>query len=62
MRMALRPHLIGPVPAEIARIAQAAFRKGNLYMTLRSELESLYTDEDFADLLPTVIQQNNPGF
>jgi transposase len=41
------------VPAETARVAQAVYPKGNLYMTLRDELGSLYTDEDFADLFPT---------
>lgn len=41
------------VPTETARVAQAAFPKGNLDMTLRDELGTLYTDENFADLFPT---------
>jgi len=41
------------VPAETARIARAAFPKGNSYLRLRDELGSLYTDEAFADLFPT---------
>jgi hypothetical protein len=51
--MSLRRHPISAVPAETARVAQAVFPKGNLYMTLRDELVTLYTDEDFADLFPT---------
>jgi transposase len=35
-----------------ALIARAAFRKGNLYMRLRDELGTLYTDEDFTPLFP----------
>ena len=37
-----------PVPAETARIARAAFPKGNSYLRLRDELGSLYTDEALA--------------
>ena len=51
--MSLRPHSIVAVPSETVRVAQAAFPKGNLYMTLRDKLGTLYTDEDFADLFPT---------
>ena len=41
------------MPAETARIARAAFPKGNSYLRLRDEPGSLYTDEAFADLFPT---------
>jgi len=51
--MSLRPRPIDPVPVETVRVAQAAFPKGSLYMTLRNQLGALYTDEDFADLFPT---------
>jgi transposase len=51
--MSLHPKSIEPVPAETARIARAAFPKGNSYLRLRDELGSLYTDEAFADLFPT---------
>jgi transposase len=51
--MSLRPHSHTAVPAETSRVAQAAFPKGNLYMTLRDKLGTLYTDEEFADLCPT---------
>ena len=32
--MSLRPHPIVPVPEDTARIARAAFPKGNPYLTL----------------------------
>jgi hypothetical protein len=41
--MSLRSHPMSTVPAETARVAQAVYPKGNLYMTLRDELGSLYT-------------------
>jgi transposase len=50
--MSLKPEPIGPVPEETARIARAAFSKGNLYLRLRDELGTLYQDEMFADLFP----------
>jgi transposase len=51
--MSLHPKSIEPVPDETARIAQRAFPKGNVYLRLRDNLGSLYTDEAFADLFPT---------
>jgi len=48
--MSMHPQRIDPVPAETARVARAAFRKGNLYLRIRDELGSLYEDEQFADL------------
>ena len=48
--MSLKPEAISPVPEETARIARAAFPKGNLYLRLRDELGTLYQDELFADL------------
>ena len=41
------------VPAETARVARAAFPKGNPYLTLRDELETIYADSLFAPLFPT---------
>jgi transposase len=38
------------IPAETVQVAKAAFRKGNVYMTLRDELGPLFADEDFAGL------------
>lgn len=42
----------GKVPAETARVAHAAFPKGNPYLTLRDELETIYADSLFAALFP----------
>ncbi len=50
--MSLKSQAISPVPAETARIARAAYPKGNVYMQMRDVLGSIYTDEDFADLFP----------
>ncbi len=38
------------IPAETARVARAAFRKGNLCLTLRDQLGELFTDQTFAAL------------
>jgi len=54
--MSLQPMPIAPVPEETVRIARAAFPKGNLYLTIRDELGTIYTDETFADLFPAVGQ------
>src|SRR4051812_32483684 len=40
------------VPAETARVARAAFPKGNPYLTLRDDLGPVFADKDFADLHP----------
>jgi len=48
--MSLQPHAIDPVPEETARIAQAAYPKGNVYMQLRDELGTIYQDQAFAHL------------
>ena len=36
--MSLKPSVIEAVPAETARIARAAFPKGNLYISMRDQL------------------------
>ena len=56
--MCLHPKPIPPVPEETARVAHAAFRKGNIYLKLREELGVLYEDEDFAEVYPN---QGRPG-
>lgn len=38
------------VPVETARVAQAAFPKGNNYMTMRDEINDIYPDSRFAHL------------
>ena len=51
--MSLHLHAIGPVPDATARVARAAFKKGNRYLRLRDERGTLYTDELFAPLFST---------
>jgi transposase len=51
--MSLQPQPIGPVPAETARVAQAAFPKGNVYMQMRDALGTVYDDAGFAALFAT---------
>ena len=48
--MSMHPRAIGPIPEETARVARAAFPRGNPYLTLRDQLGSLYDDQDFAVL------------
>lgn len=48
--MSMPPQAIGPIPEETVRVARAAFLRGNLYMTMRDQLGTLYDDQDFAAL------------
>jgi transposase len=48
--MSLKPEGINPVPEETARIAHAAYPKGNVFMHMRDELGTIYEDESFAPL------------
>ena len=50
--MSLKPAPIEPVPEETARVARAAFRKGDPLLELRDELGTIFADADFADLFP----------
>jgi transposase len=56
--MSLKPSPIEPVPEETARVAHAAFRKGNSLLKLRDELGTIFADADFADLFP---RRGQPG-
>jgi transposase len=56
--MSLKPSPIPLVPEETARIARAAFRKGNPLLKLRDELGTIFADADFADLFP---KRGQPG-
>src|SRR5215217_572418 len=58
--MSLKPDPIQPVPKETARIARAAFRKGNPLLRLRDELGAIFADADFADLFPKLGQPALP--
>jgi transposase len=46
--MSLPRNGLQPVPVETARVAQAAFPDGNVYLRLRDELGTLFADELFA--------------
>jgi transposase len=48
--MSLHAEPLGPVPDETARIARAAFPKGNRWMQLRDALGTVYDDARFAAL------------
>ena len=56
--MSLKPMPIPPVPAETARVARAAFPKGNLYMKLRERVGTIIQDEDF---VPLFAKDGAPG-
>src|SRR5690242_3147079 len=56
--MSLKPDPIEPVPEATARVARAAFRKGNPLLKLRDELGVVFADADFADLFP---KRGQPG-
>jgi transposase len=51
--MSLHPQPIPPVPKETARVARIAFPRENLYVMMRDERGTLFTDDDFAALFPT---------
>ena len=48
--MSLHPQDFSVVPDDTARVARAAFPKGNPYMTLRDKLGVIYEDHTFAPL------------
>ena len=50
--MCLRAPLVYDIPDETARIAHAAFPKGNPYMRMRETLGPIFTSPDFAALFP----------
>ena len=50
--MSLRPQPLAPVPGDDARVAHAAFRRGDPYMILRDRLGAVFEDADSADLDP----------
>src|ERR671920_731451 len=55
--MSLRPYSgAPPVPDATARVARAAFPRGNPYLLLRERLGAVFRDGDFADLYPELGQ------
>lgn len=55
--MSLQPVAEYCVPDDTARVANAIFPKGNIYIILASELKTFLKDEDFAELFPKKGQQ-----
>ena len=56
----LQPQPPGPVPPDTARVARAAFPKGSPLLTLRDELGTVFSDDDFAALYPDLGQPAYP--
>ena len=55
--MSLRPQQpLPPVPDDTARVARAAFPRGNPYLMLRDRLGAVFADAEFADLYPRLGQ------
>jgi transposase len=50
--MTLHPQREFSIPEETARVARAAYPKGNLYMKMRDALGTIYQDQSFAHLFP----------
>jgi transposase len=50
--VSLQPRPVPAVPEDTARVAHAAFPKGNPYLRLRDQLGTVFHDGDFADLYP----------
>jgi transposase len=58
--MSLHPQPLEPVPEDTARVARAAFPKGNPYLTLRDHLGTIFQDGDFTALFPACGQPGLP--
>ena len=48
--MSLSPAPIDPIPEQTIQVAEAAFPKGNPYMTFRDEMGVIFHDDDFVHL------------
>lgn len=46
--MSMHPHAIAVILEETVRVARAAFPRGNIYLTMRDQLGTLYEDENFS--------------
>ncbi len=57
--MCLRVNLAASIPRQTKRVAQLAFPNDTLYMQMRDELGTIFTDEDFASLYP---KRGQPAF
>lgn len=61
--MTLHPVNQWEIPAQTAKIANASFPRGNMYMKMYEELGVLYADREFAALFPTTYGKSamSPG-
>jgi transposase len=50
--MTLHPQQEFSIPEETARVAHAAYPKGNVYMKMRDALGTIYQYKSFAHLFP----------
>ncbi len=50
--MTLQPQHEFSIPEETARVARAAYPKGNIYMKMRDAFGTIYQDESFAHVFP----------
>ena len=50
--MSLRPQPVNAVPEETTRVTHAIYPKRNIYMRMRDELGTFFSDADFADSFP----------
>ncbi len=57
--MCLHPCPVEPVPEETARVARAAFPKGNAHLRMRDEIGAVFEDKAFAALFPA---RGKPAF
>lgn len=57
--MSLHPRPVFEVPEETARVARAAFPKGNIYLRIRDRLGVFFKDEQFA---PLFSERGQPAF
>ena len=49
----MHPQPIPAIPEETVQVARAVLPQGNVFLRMRDELGTLYTDADFRDLFPT---------
>ena len=57
--MSLNPMPVPEIPEETARVAHAAFPKGNIYLRMRERLGVFFTDEQFSALFS---ERGQPAF
>lgn len=58
--MSLTPTVDHEIPCDTVRVAQKAFPKGNIYMTLRDKTGEIYRDREFSELFSWKGQEAYP--